>query len=84
MSERKCNSCIHSHVCEKHIHDVWNEFDDCRDYDAERPHGEWERLNEWFGYSCSICKYHCGTSNYNFCPDCGASMVQKEGEGNGI
>lgn len=42
----KCNSCIHSHVCEDHNHDVWNPFDNCQNYDANRQHGDWEYLKE--------------------------------------
>lgn len=76
--KRKCDSCIHSHVCEKHIQDVWNEFDDCRDYDAERPHGEWI-YKDMKGQFCSICDKQ-SVWRFNFCPYCGADMRRREGD----
>lgn len=90
MSKRKCDSCIHSHVCEEHIHDVWNTFDNCHSYDAEQPRGEWHTThNPNYSpfdstseviYTCSRCDYSCGdriAEIWNFCPNCGAPMNEK-------
>ena len=82
MSERKCDSCIHSHVCEEHIHDVWNTFDNCHSYDAERPRGEWIPINihaETWDYKCSVCGAEVDIDFPN-CPYCLADMRPKEGD----
>ena len=59
---------------------------------AQRPHGEWEKVDKWVdgkyvgGFihkECPMikisddCLYSPWT--YNFCPNCGADMRQKEG-----
>lgn len=53
----------------------------------ERPHGEWV-WKEWvtpmskISYcKCSVCGIGMGSTEYDFCPNCGADM-RKEGEGN--
>ena len=55
----------------------------------ERPHGEWiekEDFNQDIYYDCSVCGNSWCTlegtpwqNGMNFCPNCGASMVKKEG-----
>lgn len=62
---------------------------------ASSPQGEWIRDRYWsrgigmgeeygFFYKCSLCEYEvengytrCG---FNFCPNCGAYMREREGE----
>lgn len=53
--------------------------------ERERPHGEWV-LDQEFSfvlnmYKCSKCRFN-GSKRWHFCPNCGASMVKKEGEKN--
>lgn len=49
-----------------------------------RPHGEW--IEKPWGVICSRCKAQAlhtpngNQSRSDYCPDCGASMVKKEGE----
>ena len=49
----------------------------------ERKKGRWinRSLNilypEWERYTCSVCGKH--SDNYDYCPNCGADMRQKEG-----
>lgn len=64
---------------------------------VERPHGEWFHAEEYdyldedgvehFHIKCPNCGFlhdcfDCHTAQYNFCPNCGASM-RKEGDENG-
>ena len=57
--------------------------------DYERPQGKWIFIKadetQTDGYECSNCKatYHTRVpyfSEFNFCPNCGASMVRGEKE----
>ena len=49
---------------------------------ADRPQGEWiEMYRNGFGNMicmCSKCNFHASRSRY--CPNCGASMREREGE----
>lgn len=49
----------------------------------QRPHGEWEYCGGILCARCSVCKEVAYETAGNFCPNCGASMVKKEGDENG-
>lgn len=67
--------------------EVWNKSNELLEKRLTylgRPQGEWEYKeianSTITGYWCSCC--HIGSQrNYNFCPNCGASMVQGEKDG---
>ena len=43
--------------------------------------GHWTKSKIGGAKVCSVCKAHMGLSNFNFCPNCGAKMVElKESE----
>lgn len=51
----------------------------------ERPHGEWIPVDEIGNVvRCSQCSFRTcadvAEEEYNFCPNCGASMIKKEGD----
>ena len=58
----------------------WEEKETFRDGDDE------PIIEEWQSARCSVChKYHTTPymyyfNNYNFCPNCGADMREREGE----
>ena len=58
---------------------------------ADRPQGEWKPFDLTWGrsiYACSVCEeaiaVPCGWSDgkpiYDYCPNCGADMREREGE----
>lgn len=64
---------------------------------VERTHGEWEKVEEPFGWGyiscceCSICKNswvldECSfeelKDDFKYCPNCGADMREREGSAN--
>ena len=54
--------------------------------EEERPHGEWidDDINsneKYHFFKCSVCGGD-GVPRCNFCPNCGAKMVEEEGEQN--
>ncbi|MBO7211081.1 MAG: hypothetical protein J6V44_08815 [Methanobrevibacter sp.] len=59
-------------------------------FDDERPHGTWvSQIYETIDYyQCSVCKMLIRKDNilmalsWKYCPNCGASMVKKEGDEN--
>ncbi len=48
---------------------------------SEPKTGEWVRHELWDmpWYTCSECDFH-GRNDYKFCPNCGARMLEKDGE----
>lgn len=61
-------------------HGKWEEKETFRNGDDE------PIIEEWQSAICSVChKYHTTPymyyfNNYNFCPNCGADMREREGE----
>ena len=74
----RCEDCIHEKVCEG--------YSNCEEAglcEPKRPHGEWIKFTLEGGFlsshKCSNCGLN-GNQLWHFCPNCGASMVKKEGE----
>ena len=69
---KKCENCIHYHVCLKH--------EECGYYEPERPHGKWENG------ACTNCGAECFEDYYmrdiktEFCHRCGADMRGEGGD----
>lgn len=66
----RCKKCIHYCVC------MVNSYchESCGYYEPPRPVGEWIQTG-YYTY-CSICGNSARWS-YNFCPICGAKMVER-------
>lgn len=43
-------------------------------------HGKWISIDYGNYFKCSKCKYMTDWNNYNYCPNCGATMDLKEGD----
>ena len=70
--------CQHSFAYTKM--DICGWIDDAPTIDAvERKRGEW--VDNGFEHECSVCgKKGIGIEQYSFCPNCGASMREREDE----
>lgn len=53
---------------------VWHILDHIRRFEENRKDGTWTKNDD---YTCNICGYSMivGDGAYNFCPKCGAKMV---------
>ena len=77
IESMRCNTCIHCHVCHA-VAECTNTLYPCKDYEKERPHGEWIEILPFSTGKCSLCGNVANITN--FCPNCGALMDGKDGK----
>ena len=56
---------------------IYDKLNELPTVDAvEVVHGEWigNGIPESVLSECSVCGYSCGSSSFNYCPNCGADM----------
>ena len=87
----ECEKYFYEHLDDVHIAGAMNAVDEMPAADvAPVRHGYWIEQENWalddYYYTCSACgeDYNTidGTPDYNFCPNCGAKMDEKERDEN--
>lgn len=81
-----CENCRYKKMCVRRFHPMGDTYN-CKYYEEyeQSPHGYWKKIDTTV--MCSVCEHGWGKGHapkdledYNFCPNCGASM-RKEGDG---